>query len=322
MTEEPLLRHPAFFAVLATTTLTSSVADAAVDPSSGPNPDVVISDAPDKHAIDRTWLYADDARVPAPLTVIATASTSYTSVSSDAFRPGGYLVPTKYSAFDSNTAQPGVMQAVGAELGIIPHVSVVGLAELELAGETSHPNPGGIAGLRFLLTPLAWTHLHIVASAGYLREAWEGPIFEDDIATCTSGAKASCWTPGNPNGDNGMWFQGAISGDVGRLRMVGNLHAEHVFATGRDPLDIMVDLGATYRFIGELRAGVEWVGQDLEEVFSPGAEGGARMFVGPIASYQLLRERLSIAAGPALGLSQTPGEAPNFIGRVGASYAF
>ncbi len=187
------------------------------------------------------------------------------------------------------------------------------LGQLEVAGESGHPNGGAIAGLRFLLTPLSWANLHIVASAGYLREAWEGPIFDDDTGM---------WTPGNPDGDNGMWFQGAISGDVGRLRMVGNIHAEHVFSAGRDPLDIMVDLGATYRLVGDFRAGIEWVGQDLEETFSPGAEGGARMFFGPIASYQFLRGRLTLVGGPALGLSQAQYEAPNFIGRVALACSF
>jgi hypothetical protein len=153
----------------------------------------------------------------------------------------------------------------------------------------------------------------VVVSAGYLREAWEGPIFDDD---------ANKWVAGNPDGDNGAWFQGAISGDIGRLRLVGNFHGEHIFANGRDPLDIMVDLGATYRLVGQLRAGVEWVGQDLEETFSPGAEGGARMFAGPIASYQLDSDRITIVGGPALGVSQTSGSAPNFIGRIGAAYGF
>jgi hypothetical protein len=130
------------------------------------------------------------------------------------------------------------------------------------------------------------------------------------------------WNPGNPNGDNGMWFQAAMSGDIGRLRLVGNVHGEHIFAEGRDPLDVMVDLGATYRLVGGFRAGVEWVGQDLEETFSPGAEGGARMFVGPIASLQLFHDRLTIVGGPAIGASQASGEAPQFIGRIAASYGF
>jgi hypothetical protein len=292
---------------------TASPPDDPAPSSPPPVVDVVREDTSERHQIDRTWLYADDARVPQPLSVVAMASTSYTDVGSSPFRVAGVVVPTKYAAFAGNTAQPGVMTSLGAELGLLPRVSVVALGQLEVAGETSHPNGGGVAGLRVLLTPTSWGRFHVVASGGYLRESWAGPVFDDD---------KNQWTAGNPDGDNGMWFQAAVSGDIGRLRMVGNLHAEHVFSAGRDPLDVMVDLGATYRIAGGFRAGLEWVGQDLEETFSPGAEGGARMFIGPIASYQLLRERLSIVAGPALGFSQATGEAPSFTGRLALAYGF
>jgi hypothetical protein len=274
--------------------------------------DVVVSGDTAKRAIDRTWLYADDARIPAPWAIVATGSTSYTNVGSDPFTVSAVRLPTKYTAFDANTAQPGVMFSVGGELGLFPHVSVMAMGQLGLDGENG-TNGGVIAGIRVQVFPSSWERLHLVVSGGYLRESWEGPVFDDDTAK---------WTPGNPNGDNGMWFQGAISGDVGRMRLVGNMHAEHVFADGRDPLDIMVDLGATYRVAGAFRAGFEWVGQDLEETFTPGAEGGARMFVGPIASLQLVSDRLTLVGGPAIGFSQAADQAPNFIGRLAASYGF
>ena len=276
------------------------------------SPDVVTEETEGRHAIDRTWLYADDARIPLPLTVVAIGTTSYTDVGASPFRIAAVTVPTKYAAFDANTGQPGVMFAVGGELGLFPRVSIMALGELGLDGENG-TNGGAIAGVRVQAFPSSWKHLHMVLSGGYLRESWEGPIFDDDTGK---------WTPGNPNGDNGMWFQAAISGDVGRLRLVGNLHAEHVFSDGRDPLDIMVNLGASYRVVGGFRAGVEWVGQDLEETFSPGAEGGARMFFGPQASQQLLDNRLTLAIGPAVGVSQAQGEAPTFLGRFSAAYGF
>jgi hypothetical protein len=92
-----------------------------------------------------------------------------------------------------------------------------------------------------------------------------------------------------------------------------------VFWPGRDPLDVMAELGASYRIVEAFRLGVEYVGQDLEESFSPGAEGGARHFLGPVASLQLIDERMSIVAGPAIGLSST---SPSFVGRVAVSYGF
>jgi hypothetical protein len=125
--------------------------------------------------------------------------------------------------------------------------------------------------------------------------------------------------PGAPSGDNGAWLQGAFSVDVQRLRVALTVHGEHVFWTGRDPLDVMADVGASYRVVDALRLGVEYVGQDLEESFSPGAEGGARHFAGPVACLQLLDQRMSIVAGPAIGLSST---SPSFVARLALSYGF
>ena len=81
----------------------------------------------------------------------------------------------------------------------------------------------------------------------------------------------------------------------------------------------MAELGASVRVVEAFRLGVEYVGQDLEESFTPGAEGGARHFIGPIASCQLFDQRMSIVAGPAIGLSSL---SPTFVGRLALSYGF
>jgi hypothetical protein len=67
------------------------------------------------------------------------------------------------------------------------------------------------------------------------------------------------------------------------------------------------------------RAGVEWVGQDLEETFEGGGDGGARHFVGPTAAVQLLQDRLTIVGGPSIGLSNG---SPNVLGRLAVAYGF
>ena len=77
--------------------------------------------------------------------------------------------------------------------------------------------------------------------------------------------------------------------------------------------------GVSYRVVGWFRAGVEWVGQDLEETFDDGAEGGARHFIGPTAALQLLQDRLTIVAGPSVGLSSG---SPNVLGRLAVAYGF
>jgi hypothetical protein len=270
-----------------------------------------------KKAIDRTWLYVDDARIAEPLTLIATSSLAFTSVGNSPSRivdpfPGCVAPCNTYNSFAGNTATPGGMLEIGGEFGLVTRLSVVAQAQIGLGGSDNTPSPsaGAVAGLRVRVLPSEWHDVHLVVSGGYLREAWQGPVYDDDNNT---------WHGGSPKGDDGAWVQASLSGDIERLRMAATLHGEHVFSAGRDPLDVMVQAGASYRLVGDFRAGVEYVGQDLEEAFTPGAEGGARHFLGPIASLQLLQDRLSLVAGPSVGLTA---RSPDFLGRLTLSYGF
>jgi hypothetical protein len=261
-----------------------------------------------QRAIDRTWLYGDDARIAAPLAVVGSTQASFASTG--AATREGTPFPYTYRAFNGNTAQPGGMIAVGAELGLLPRLSIAATGDVGFGGDSPAPSAGMQVGARLRLTPSSWEHLRAVASGGYVREMREGPVYDDDAKT---------WTPGNPNGANGAWAQLAVAGDIGRLRLAGSVHAEHVFSGGRDPVDMMVTAGASYGIAGGLRAGVEYVGQDLEEAGSPDAEGGVRHFVGPTIATQLLHERLTIALGPSVGLSDTT---PRLLARGAVAYAF
>jgi hypothetical protein len=265
--------------------------------------------APESHAVDRTFLYADDARVAAPLAFIGMSSFSYTDVGSSPTQVASPF-PSAYRAFAANTAQPGAMASVGGELGLLPRVSLLALGQMALGGEGAGMNAGAIAGLRFQLLPASWTNSHLVASFGYLREAWTGPVFDGESGR---------WSPGSAHGSDGAWGQAALAGDVGRLRLATTLHGEHIFSAGRDGVDLMVQAGASYRLAGAFRAGVEYVGQDLEETFAASAEGGARHFLGPTASLQLLDNRLTIVGGPSIGLSAW---SPALVGRLGVAYGF
>jgi hypothetical protein len=118
---------------------------------------------------------------------------------------------------------------------------------------------------------------------------------------------------------DGAWASFAVAVDLERLRLGLTTLGEHVFAPGRDGVDIMAEAGASYRVVGCFRAGVEWVGQDLEETFGDEAEGGARHFIGPTAAVLLLRNRLTIVAGPSVGLSN---RSPNLLGRLAIAYGF
>jgi hypothetical protein len=288
--------------------------------AAAPLPDRAAEAASDdaKRAIDRTWLYVDDARIPAPLHLVVLSNVSYTNVGSPT-RLGGV---STYNSLGMNTAQPGAMVGIGGEMGLFSHVSIMTTVQIGFGGQgelgngpqgpiqVPSPNAGLIAGLRVQAFPSAWKHTHLVVSAGYLREAWQGPVYDDDT---------NMWKPGKPYGDSGAWAQVAFSQDIDRVRLAATMHVEHVFAEGRDPLDVMVQAGASCRVAGGFRLGAEYVGQDLEESINPGAEGGVRHFIGPTASLQVVRDRLSLVAGPSFGLSA---HSPEVLGRAAASLGF
>jgi len=282
------------------------------------------TEVPERHEIDRTSLYGDDARVPLPMTVVTTSSVSYTNVGSDptqisspypaagagCYTAAGQAKPC-YASFAGNTAQPGGQMIIAGELGVLPRLSLLGSFVTGFGGAAaaSSPNIGGSAGLRLQVSPSAWTYTHLVLSGGYIREAYDSPVYDDDKTPAV-------WIPGSTSGTNAAYIQFAISGDVGRVRLGGTFHGQHTFADGRDPLDVMVDLGASYRVAGDFRLGAEYVGQDLEESIGAGAEGGARHFLGPSASMQFWSRRITIVGGPAVGLSS---RSPDFVARLAAS---
>jgi hypothetical protein len=292
----------------------------------GPPPDVEQSDdIAARHVIDRTTLYGDDARIPLPMTAVATSSFSYTSIGADptqvsspfpnegvnCYTTAGVAKPC-YSSFAGNTAQPGGQMIVTGEVGIVPRLSILGRVMVGVGGVGAVPSPdvGGTLAIRYQLLPSSWLHTHLVLSGGYIREAYNPPAFNDD---------KNVWVPGSAGGINAGYAQIAFSGDIERLRLGAMGHFQHTFADGRDPLDVMVDLTATYRIFGDFRLGGEYVGQDLEESFSPGAEGGARHFLGPVASLQVWNKRVTIIGGPSVGLSAI---SPDFVARLSASVGF
>jgi hypothetical protein len=159
------------------------------------------------------------------------------------------------------------------------------------------PPVTAVEGMRLQLLPSSIERTHLVASGGWLHEGWSDA----------------------PAAGEGAWAQLALTHDVDRVRIGTTVHAEHVFAPGRDDLDVVVQLSATYRVAGTLRLGAEYVGRDLEELVADGADAGAKHYMGPIASMQFLRNRLTLVAGPALGLTDF---GPSVLGRFALSYGF
>jgi hypothetical protein len=109
------------------------------------------------------------------------------------------------------------------------------------------------------------------------------------------------------------------SQDFGRLRVASMVHGEHVFAGKRDGVDMMLMAGANVRVVDVLRVGAEYVAQDIEAAIDPAEAEGMRHFLGGTASVALINERLTIGAGPALGLSPN---APRLLGRAQVAWSF
>jgi hypothetical protein len=122
-------------------------------------------------------------------------------------------------------------------------------------------------------------------------------------------------------GSFGTYARLAASYDIDRLRIAANVHIERVFATGRDPVDVLMLAGMSYRVMNEMRLGVEYVGQDLEESFGDdeGAEGGARHYLGPSLALNLMSDRLQLVAGVGMGLVA---HASGTMGRIGTLMMF
>jgi hypothetical protein len=118
------------------------------------------------------------------------------------------------------------------------------------------------------------------------------------------------------SGAGGGWVRVAGSWDQARLRLGATVHAEKVFAPGRDAIDVMAMAGASYRVLRDVRLGVEYVGQDFE---AEDAEGGARHVVGPNLAVDIDRGRFQLVVAGGFGLSE---RSPHAIVRAGLAGAF
>jgi hypothetical protein len=148
------------------------------------------------------------------------------------------------------------------------------------------------------------------------------------VASAMVGAKLQLTSPNAPwraavmggalregvSGAYGVWARAAGSWGAGPLLLEVNGYAERVLATGRDSLDYAVMGGASWRLLDWLRAGAEYVGQDLEEMGVRGAEGGARQAFGPNVALDLYRGRYQVVAAALFGVGP---QSPAALVRVG-----
>ncbi len=120
-------------------------------------------------------------------------------------------------------------------------------------------------------------------------------------------------------GANGATLLAAASLEEGPVRIAGNLRTEKMFAASRDRLDVVAVAGGSVRIAGGVRVGGEYVGQDLEETFSTGAEGTALHAIGPDAALELEGGRYQLTAATLFGV--TPAS-PRALVRAGFSLNF
>lgn len=104
-----------------------------------------------------------------------------------------------------------------------------------------------------------------------------------------------------------------VSFDTKRWKAGGNLLFEKAFASNRDAIDIITSLGFHYCLTGNLFAGFEAIGEDLEGFWDPEeAEGGAKLMIGPSVNMAPKKSRFtfSLSGGPVFYATQNEASNP------------
>jgi hypothetical protein len=223
-----------------------------------------------QRTVEQPFSYIVDPHGPAPKQLLLGYALAFSS-SAGAIRP----VPGHFD-------QEAVVHALSLSVGLVPRLSIYGDAMIaEAIGKSDVGAVAVQAGLRVLLTPPRWERLRIVVQAGMLREF---------------------------GAEYGIIGEVTGSYDIGRVRLAATLHAEHVFGTGRDPIDLYSVVGASVRVIPVLRLGAEYVAEDLEEAGTDDdAERGTRHYLGPNMALALYHRRVLVTTGAAVQAARTPG---------------
>jgi len=91
-------------------------------------------------------------------------------------------------------------------------------------------------------------------------------------------------------------------------QLYSNFLLEKPLAENRDELDLIVTLGWSYDLSAFVKLGVEAVGEDLEGFWEvEEAEGGARLFIGPVVSlgFPASAWKIVVGAGPIIHATQS-----------------
>jgi hypothetical protein len=186
-----------------------------------------------------------------------------------------------------------IMPTVGAEVGILSRLSFYAEATGSVwAPGTRNVSPLSVeAGPRILLTDPRSRSFFLTLIPAYSLDFY---------------------------GNSTFVLTAAFAWSYRILRVAASATASHTFQPGADPADLQATAGASVQLPLGFLAGVEGVVTDLEEIGTPGAEGGSSVFAGPTLGWGWLH-RFQIVAGPAYGFG------PNYTGllvRAAASAQF
>ncbi len=233
---------------------------------------------------ERPFLFATDVGTPAPGGLVAGYRVTWGAATTGAVRPIG----------SAGLGHQGFLHEINAEVGLVDRVSA------QAFGLVSPPDTGDTA-------PIA------AAFGGAVRVRVLGRRGGPFQLTVAGGAMRDL------SGYAAMQGRVVATGDIGRLRLTGDALVEHSLRPGADAVDLIVVAGASYAVVPWLRAGVEYVGQDLEGAFDDGEVEGVRHLVGPTVSFFSAAQRLQFVGGCGFGLSA---QSPGVVARGGVVYTF
>lgn len=122
----------------------------------------------------------------------------------------------------------------------------------------------------------------------------------------------------------------SLNRTFGALDLTLSGTAEFPIADDRDPFDVIVGLGAGYKFVSWFTGGIEAVGEDLEGLWDEEeAEGGAKFLVGPTLTFVPV-DNFFVKFNGAVSVSMTNNatqsgkryDSPGFLGRLSLGYSF
>ena len=252
----------------------------------------IVGLAPAARADGRQFVLAEDARSPGTVEGMYTLNVGVSGAGALRF-------------VDPVVAREGVVQRAGAQESLTPWLALGAFGLAEVAGASG-------AGVR-------------TAGGGYVSLSVLRPRAEDG-GEARDGLSLGVQVWASRELEGGFSLSTWLNAGYQRraLSLAGNLQLEKRFAVLADPLDVIVRLGVSVEVARSgddgLRLGLEYVGQDLEDLIEhEDVEGGALHLIAPALTAVLADRRLSVGVAPGLVAGA---RGVGFGGRLMIAYAF